>query len=291
MRAIEGNQRKHQLRDGWVNPLNVFYERTNEMVDDYRSLFDLTDRRALVVGAGSGIGAASCAALADFGAEVICADLNEEAADMTRKEIQERGGKASTLRLDVTDSNMISQAAKSLDRLEILVSTPAKNVRRAVLDTKDPDFESVVNLNLKGTFILFREFGRLMARQGTGSIIALSSIRANVVEPGQGVYAATKAGVLQLSRVVAAELGPMGVRANVIAPGVVETPLTAEIKKSPAWYQAYANKSIMKRWAQPSEIAGAVVFLASDASSFVTGSYLVVDGGWLAVDGRFDPPM
>jgi NAD(P)-dependent dehydrogenase (short-subunit alcohol dehydrogenase family) len=146
-------------------------------------------------------------------------------------------------------------------------------------------------LNLRGTFLLLRDVGRVMAEQGRGSIIVFSSIRAQVVEPGQGVYAATKAGVVQLVRALAAELGPRGVRANAIAPGVVETPLTAQIKNHPEWHQAYAQKGALQRWAQPSELVGAVVYLASDASSYVTGSLFFVDGGWTAVDGRFTPPL
>ncbi len=121
-----------------------------------------------------------------------------------------------------------------------------------------------------------------MAAQRRGSIIVFSSIRAQVVEPGQSVYATTKAGVVQMVRTLAAELGQHGVRVNAIAPGVVETPLTAQIKNNPAWHQAYAEKGILQRWAQPDEMVGAVVYLASDASSYVTGSLLFVDGGWTA---------
>jgi NAD(P)-dependent dehydrogenase (short-subunit alcohol dehydrogenase family) len=173
---------------------------------------------------------------------------------------------------------------------DVAVLTPAINVRKRILDVSDEEFDRVIKVNLKGNFIAMREIGRAMASHGGGSLIAFSSIRAQVVEPGQGVYAATKAGVLQLVRVLASELGTSGVRANVIAPGVVETPLTQQIKEQHDWYEAYRTKSILKRWAQPSEMVGAVVFLASEASSYVTGSYLVVDGGWLAADGRFDPP-
>jgi NAD(P)-dependent dehydrogenase (short-subunit alcohol dehydrogenase family) len=119
---------------------------------------------------------------------------------------------------------------------------------------------------------------------------AMAPPKARTVEPGQSVYAATKAGLVQLLRVAAAELGPSGVRVNAVAPGVVETPLARQITANEAWYGAYAAKSALGRWAQPAELAGAVVFLASDAASFVTGSLLVVDGGWTAVDGRFEPP-
>ena len=111
-----------------------------------------------------------------------------------------------------------------------------------------------------------------------------------MTEPGQGVYGATKAATVQLLRTAAAEFGGAGVRANAIAPGCVDTPLTDAIKARPDWYNAYATKSALGRWAKPSELAGAVVYLTSDASSFVTGTVLYVDGGWTAVDGRFDPP-
>ncbi len=130
-----------------------------------------------------------------------------------------------------------------------------------------------------------------MAANGKGSIIVLSSVRSQTVEPGQGVYAATKAGTLLMAKTLASELGPNGVRVNAVAPGVVETPLTAQIKDDPEWYQAYSEISALGRWSTPQEQTGAVVYLASDAASFVTGTILFVDGGWTAVDGRFTPPL
>jgi len=105
------------------------------------------------------------------------------------------------------------------------------------------------------------------------------------------VYAATKAALVMLTRTAAAEFGPSGVRVNVVAPGVIDTPLTAPIKSSEAWARAYAAKSALGRWAKPHEMAGAVVYLASDAGSFATGTLTIVDGGWTAVDGRFMPPL
>ena len=130
-----------------------------------------------------------------------------------------------------------------------------------------------------------------MAERCSGSIIAFSSFRAQVVEPGQGVYAATKSGTVQMLRALAAELGPRNVRVNAIAPGAVETPLTAQMKESPDWYDAYAQKNILGRWAKPHEIVGMIVYLASDASSYVTGAFMLVDGGWTAADGRYSPPL
>jgi NAD(P)-dependent dehydrogenase (short-subunit alcohol dehydrogenase family) len=182
------------------------------------------------------------------------------------------------------------RAAQELGDVDVLVFTAATNVRKRILDYTGEEFDRVVALNLRASFDLIRAFGGPMAARHRGSIIGFSSIRATTVEPGQSVYAATKAGLVQLLRTAAAELGPSGVRLNAIAPGVVETPLTEQIKANKDWYDAYAAKSALARWATPDELAGAVVYLASDASSFVTGSVLHVDGGWTAIDGRFDPP-
>ncbi|OLS98872.1 3-oxoacyl-ACP reductase [Pseudonocardia sp. CNS-004] len=249
---------------------------------DYQDLFRLDGKRAVVVGAGSGIGREAARALSAHGAEVVCADRDAEAAAATRA--------GTPYALDVLDRDAVRAAAAELGAVDVLVFTAATNVRKRLLDYVDTEFDRVVDLNLRASFDLVRAFGGPMAERGRGSIVGFTSIRAVTVEPGQGVYAATKAGLVQLLRTAAAELGPRGVRVNAIAPGVVETPLTSQIRADPAWEAAYATKSALGRWAQPSELAGAVVYLASDAASFVTGSVLTVDGGWTAVDGRFDPP-
>lgn len=259
--------------------------------DPYRALFDLSGRRAVVIGAGSGIGRAGAIGLAAHGAEVTCADLDGEAASIVAAEIRDAGGHATSGSVDVADEVSVDSLFAAVDRLDVLVTTPAINVRKRLLDVTTEEFRRVVTINLEGTFNVVTRAGRRMADQGGGSIVVVSSIRSQVVEPGQGVYAATKAGVLQMIRALAAELGPQGVRANALAPGVVETPLTNQIKSQPDWYRAYAEKSAFGRWAQPIEMAGPIVYLASDASSFVTGSLLAVDGGWLAIDGRFTPPL
>lgn len=260
-------------------------------MSSYATMFDLTGRTALVVGAGSGIGQAAAEGLAAFGAHVGCADLDLAAAEATAERIRTSGGRASAHEANITDGPGLERVLDDLGTLDALVSTPAINVRKPLLDVTPDEFDRVVNLNLKGSFLAMTAAGRRMKERGGGSIVLFSSIRSEVVEPGQGVYAATKAGTLQMARALAAELGPEGVRVNAVAPGVVETPLTEPIKSQPEWYRAYAEKSALKRWAQPSELVGAVVFLCSDASSFVTGSLLKVDGGWTAVDGRFTPPL
>jgi NAD(P)-dependent dehydrogenase (short-subunit alcohol dehydrogenase family) len=249
---------------------------------NYEKLFRLDGRRAVVLGGGSGIGRESARALAAHGAEVIVADRDAAAAKET--------GAGEAYEVDLLEPGAAAQVAEELGEIDVVVLTAATNVRKRLLDYTRDEFDRVVALNLGATFDVVRAFGEGMVARGRGSIIGFSSIRGTTVEPGQGPYAATKAGLVQLFRTAASEFGPAGVRVNAIAPGVVETPLTAQIKADPGWYDAYASKGALGRWARPEELAGAVVYLASDASSFVTGSVLAVDGGWTAVDGRFEPP-
>ena len=257
-------------------------------------LFGLGGRVAVVIGAGSGIGEAVALGCARQGATVRCLDIAEEGVHRVASRIESDGGTASAGVLDVRDREGVREAFEStaarLGRLDVVVCTPAVNVRKPILAYEPDEFDRVVDINLKGSFTVIQAAGRIMTAQSNGSIILFSSIRSQVVEPGQSVYAATKAGILQLVKTAAAEFGPSGVRVNAVAPGVVETPLTEPIKSKPDWYGAYAAKSVFNRWARPEEMVGPTVFLASDAASFVTGSLLVADGGWLAVDGRFTPP-
>ena len=259
-------------------------------LEAYRELFSVSGKKALVIGAASGIGEAVAHGLAAHGASVYCADLNLEAATTVAHAIESQGASASASEVDITKRESIAALFDKLERLDILVCTPSVNVRKPMLDYTEEDFDKVVSLNLKGSFFAMQAAGKKMADTG-GSIIVFSSIRSQVVEAGQSVYAATKAGTLQLVKTLAAELGHKGVRVNAIAPGVVETPLTQQIKNHPDWYDAYANKSALGRWAQPSEMVGAVIYLASEAGSFVTGTLNLVDGGWTAIDGRFSPPL
>jgi NAD(P)-dependent dehydrogenase (short-subunit alcohol dehydrogenase family) len=259
----------------------------------YADMFRLDGRHAVVLGCG-GLGAEVVAGLAAHGARVSCVDKDAAVADGARRRAEEesRGGTGHGAHtVDVLDESSLTSLAGTLGPVDALVMTAGVNVRKRLLDYTGEEFDRVVGLNLRGTFNAARAFAPGMVERGRGSITAFTSIRAVTVEPGQGVYAATKAGMLQLLRTLAAELGPHGVRVNAVAPGVVETPLTEQIRSDPAWNEAYATKSALGRWARPEELVGAVVYLASDAASFVTGSQLMVDGGWTAVDGRFTPPF
>lgn len=201
---------------------------------NYAEMFRLDGKVALVVGGGSGIGQASCEALAAQGATVVVADAKAELAAETASRI---GDRAEARAVDITDlegvKGLIGGILERHGRLDVAVTTPSINVRKPALNYTGEEFDRVVNLNLKGTFNLLTEAGRVMAGQGGGSLIAFSSIRSLVVEPGQSVYAMTKAGTVQLIRGLAVELGPKGVRANAIGPGVIDTPLPPPSKASP----------------------------------------------------------
>lgn len=257
-------------------------------------MFRLDNKVVAVIGAGGGIGQAVAKGAARQGARVFCLDAAAPAVSATAEHIRQTGGSAEAGVVDVTDGeqleNTLAYVAREGGRLDALVCTPGVNVRRKLLDYTEEDFDRVVRLNLKGTFNALRSAGRIMTAQGGGSIVIFSSIRSQVVEPGQSVYAATKSGIVQLVRGAACEFGPSGVRVNAVGPGVVETSLTAPIKADEDWYNAYAEKSILKRWASADEMAGPTLFLISDAASYVTGTILFADGGWLAADGRFTPP-
>ncbi len=254
------------------------------------SLFSLKGRVVAVVGAASGIGEAVARGAALEGASVVALDVDEKGLESVCHGIRKAGGSADWKRLDIRHRGEVEAALGDIDGLEGVVSTPGVNVRKRVLDYSDEELDRVIDLNLKGNFHVLQAAGRILSARQKGSIVLFSSIRSVSVEPGQSVYAATKAGVVQMVRGLAAELGPSSVRVNAVAPGVVETPLTAPIQSKPEWYRAYAEKNALKRWATADEMVGPTLFLLSDAASYVTGAVLFVDGGWTAIDGRFDPP-
>ncbi|HUN45102.1 MAG TPA: SDR family oxidoreductase [Stellaceae bacterium] len=256
---------------------------------DYRKLFDLTGRKALVLGAASGIGKAAAEALGALGAAVHCADIDLAGAEATAATIRAGGGAADASRADAASGTeiaaLVARARNALGRLDIAVTTPGINIRKTILDYEEAEFDRIVALNLKGTFLFFREVGQVMVAQRSGSIIASSSIRASTIEPGLAVYGSTKAAISLLVKGFAAEVGGHGVRVNAIAPSIIETPLTRPIKSRPEIWETYARHTVIGRWGEPSEVGSAVAFLASDAASYISGSTLMVDAGWTAIDG------
>lgn len=259
-----------------------------------QSIFSLEGKVAAVIGAASGIGEAVARGCAAAGARVACFDVNESGVRRVAESAAGPAGAAECGTLDIREAAAVGRAFNDLrsrhGSLDVVICTPSINVRKKILDYTEEEFDRVVSLNLKGNFTVLQAAGRIMTADRRGSIVLFSSIRSQVVEPGQAVYAATKAGILQMVRTAAAEFGPYGVRVNAVGPGVIETPLTAPIKANKDWYEAYAAKSVLKRWGRADEMVGPTLFLASEAASYVTGTILFADGGWLAADGRFTPP-
>jgi len=256
-------------------------------------LFDLSGKTIAVIGAASGIGEAVALGCARQGARLAALDVNDAAVRQVAERASAEGAQAEAGVLDIRDGAAVERAFDDLAArhgLDVVICTPSINVRKPILRYTDEELQRVLDVNIKGNFNVLRAAGRIMTAQKRGSIILFSSVRSQVVEPGQGAYAATKAGILQLVKTAAAEFGPYNVRVNAIGPGVIETPLTAPIKANEAWYNAYAAKSVFNRWGRPEELVGPSVFLASDSASYVTGTIIYADGGWLAADGRFTPP-
>jgi NAD(P)-dependent dehydrogenase (short-subunit alcohol dehydrogenase family) len=254
-------------------------------------VFDLSGKAAAVVGAASGIGRAIAVGLAAQGACVDCLDLDETGAAETAGRIGAAGGTARAAPVDVRSSASVDSALAAVadlrGRLDTVVCTPGINIRKPLLRYSDEDYDAVTDVNLRGTFHVLRAAGRIMVAQGRGSILVISSISCQAVEPGQVIYAGTKAAVAQMVRVLAAEVGPCGVRVNALSPGPVATELTGPIRADADWAEAYASKTAVKRWARPEEMAGPAAFLASDAASYVTGAVLFAHGGWTDLDQRF----
>lgn len=261
-----------------------------------KGLFDISGKVAVVTGAGSGIGQGIACAFAANGGKVALSDKDEETLDMTLRQIREAGYSGMSVKADCTKVDEVrrlrERTLEEYGRVDVLYAIPGINVRKKIEDYSYEEFDRVIEVNLKGTFILMKEFGGVIAKnEEGGSIVVMSSIRGSVVERGQAAYSASKAAVAQLARVQAAELAERKVRVNALAPGYTDTPLVTRIKSDGEWYRQSRERSALKRWASVREIAGPAVFLATPAASYITGSVVFVDGGWTAIDGRYDPKL
>ncbi len=243
------------------------------------------DRGVLVTGGGSGIGQQVCYAAAEEGARLAVGDLDLERAQATAAEIRRNKGEAHAFQLDVADpasaSQFVDAAESALGRVDVLVNSAGVREIVSVLDLSFAEWQRVINVNLSGTFLPSQAFARRLVQQGkAGQIVNLASTLGLMAAPNRAAYTASKHGVVGLTREMALELGEKGVRVNAVAPGVVRTPLTERYFQDPDYAQAIRDIHALGRWAEPREVANAILFLADEANGFITGAILTVDGGW-----------
>jgi len=251
------------------------------------NLFDLSGRIALVSGASRGIGEATAKILAAHGAHVICSSRKAEACEKVAEEIRAAGGKASAFPCHVGNMEQIdaivAHVRKEHGRLDILINNAATNPYFGhILDTDLGAFEKTVEVNIRGYFFMSAKFGQLMREQGRGVIINTASV--NGIRPGlmQGIYSITKAAVINMTKAFATECGPLGIRVNALLPGLTETRFASALIENKEIYERAVANIPLGRSAKPEEMAGTMLYLASDAASYTNGACIIVDGGMLA---------
>ncbi len=225
-------------------------------------------------------------ALAAAGADIAGTARTEPELLSLKEEVESLGRTGAAVTADTTSEESVEAAVKAvidqLGRIDILVNNAGINIRKPILELPVEEFEQVINTNLKGYFLYARAAGRHMVERGSGKVINVSSIMGQVALPGQTAYASSKGGIEQLTKVLALEWATANVQVNALGPTYFETELTRPLFEDPERNAFITGRTPMGRWGQPHELAGAVVFLASDASNFVTGQSLLVDGGWTA---------
>lgn len=248
----------------------------------------LDDKVAIVTGAGSGIGAAVALGIAEAGAHCVPTELPEKIAELDAvcDAVRHHGRNALPRPLRLPDLSSIDALVKDtmsvFGRVDILVNNAGVNTRRDALDLTEEDWDGVLNVNLKGLFFLSQRVAREMITTGGGRIVNIASQNGLVGSPGRAAYCSSKAGVVNLTRVLALEWATYGINVNAVAPTFILTPMTQTLHDDPEILQDVVARIPLGRIGHPDDVAGAVVFLASPAADLVTGHTLVVDGGWTA---------
>jgi NAD(P)-dependent dehydrogenase (short-subunit alcohol dehydrogenase family) len=249
-------------------------------------MFSVRGKIAIITGAGSGLGRAIAVGYAREGMRVLVTDVNGQAAQETLTIIQKEGGLGEAHPLDVTSrseiDSLVENAVLSHGAIDVLVNSAGLAIRGNALEYTDCDWDKIVGVNLKGTFLCCQIVGRTMANKRAGKIINLASIGAFIAYPGSIAYLASKGGVIQLTKGFAVELAPSNVQVNAIAPSLFDTPMVKNTRSDDQSLRYFTDRTPAGRLGQPEEVVGAAIFLASDATSMITGHTLAVDGGFLA---------
>jgi NAD(P)-dependent dehydrogenase (short-subunit alcohol dehydrogenase family) len=247
---------------------------------------NLTGKVAVVTGGGKGIGKSISLGLAEAGAKVVIAARTAGEIDVVAEEIRSHNGEAIARVTDVTKSDqiegLVEAAVSSFGRLDILINNAARSFFRPLMDLREDAFDKIFNTNVKGTFLLSRAAARVMAQQGGGRIVNITSVAAARGGPMMGLYHASKAAVKMLTMCMATEWAPLNVLVNAVGPGMTRTHFSQPIWENPEIERQIVSRIPQGRLAEPEDIVGAVLFLCSDAAGFITGQSIYVDGGTLA---------
>jgi NAD(P)-dependent dehydrogenase (short-subunit alcohol dehydrogenase family) len=248
----------------------------------------LQGKVAIVTGSTKGIGRAVAIGYAEEGATVIVCGRSEDLAKNLAEELGRKGKKAVALRLDVTSvdsvNQVVAQVVKQFGRIDILVNNAGISpIWKRAEDTGKEAWDQIIATNLTGAFLCAQAVGKVMIKQKSGKIINMTSVGGEVALPRLVAYCASKAGIISLTQVLAAEWAQHNILVNAIGPSYVETEFTAGLRGNQAIYDDLKNKNLLKRFARPEEVVGAAIFLASDESNYITGQTIFIDGGWLCV--------
>lgn len=247
---------------------------------------DVQGKIALVTGGSKGIGLAMAQALAAYGADLVLTSRNLDECEQAAQSLREMGRRALACRGDVTIPSevqaVVDQALKEFGRIDILINNAGMNVRKPVIEYTESEWDQVLNTNLKGVFLAAQAVGKVMIQQKKGKVINISSILGTIGMPWQVAYASSKGGINQMTKVLALEWAEHNIQVNAIAPTYIRTPMTASWLSDPERYQKILDSTPLGRVGENADLAGPVVFLASEASNYITGQVLHIDGGWTA---------
>jgi NAD(P)-dependent dehydrogenase (short-subunit alcohol dehydrogenase family) len=261
----------------------LYFTRSNAHMLPETPSFRLDGKTALITGGGRGIGLAAASGLAAAGARVTLAARSEAELAHASALIEQAGGKSRHVVLDITDTHAVTDTLDARGPFDILVNCAGMNRPKPLVDVTDDDLDAVFDLNVKAAFRVARVVARGMLHAGKGgSIINVSSQMGHVGSPGRTVYCASKHAMEGMTKALAWELGPHGIRVNTVCPTFIETALTKAMFDAPGFRDWVTQRIALGRVGRVEEVMGAIVFLASDASSLMTGSALMLDGGWTA---------